>query len=152
MVILFFFVNEPATPEIYTSVPTLSLPAALPICAGRERDGDVVLQPDRETEIAARRNHDGAAAGARCGHDRLVDRARIDRAAVTPGAIIAHIVKARQRSGGADDRRAHRRRGGDAEQRGAPADVGALEHMPRNAGHLSSFVLAWGLGRARTSR
>src|SRR3546814_75825 len=47
--------------------------------AGRERDGDVVLQPARETEIAARRNNDGAAAGARCGHDSLVDRARIDR-------------------------------------------------------------------------
>src|SRR3546814_1771232 len=46
-----------------------------------------------------------------------------------------------------DDRRAHRRGGGNAEQGGAPADVGALDHAVGNSGHRSSFVGKWIWGR-----
>src|SRR3546814_8408237 len=81
------------------------------------------------------------------GHDRLVDRVRVDGAAVSLRAIVAHIVKPRQRARSADDRRAHRRGGGDAQQRGAPADVGAAQHILRNSGHWSSFFGFWGEAR-----
>src|SRR3546814_16528758 len=59
----------------------------------RDQQRDVALQPDREGKIAARRDDDGAAAGARCGHDRLVDRVRIEGAAVALRAIVAPIGK-----------------------------------------------------------
>src|SRR3546814_18939630 len=72
-------------------------------------------------------------------HDGLVDRVRIDRAAVPLGAIVAHVVKTRQRPGRPDDRRAHRRGGGNAEQGGAPADAGARDPGARNSGHQSSL-------------
>src|SRR3546814_5045311 len=93
----------PATPEIYTTFPTLSLHAALPVsglvgrpAGGDAADEDVAAHLLRvEAEPGARRLR-GAALAQQIGHDRLQRRDRHEH--------VARKLLARRRSVGDDER------------------------------------------------